>query len=223
MITFEIQKNFFNTVISQQNIDNKAIGIYQELIYLRFEDVIKSSFPIFVSVISNEILEKYIKKFVSFGANSPCVWKMPFEFKQFLEQNTSIVSRQYKEILEFESIQIKMYVSNINFRPTKFSWNRSYRLSPNAKIFKSNFNLLNKQDITLKTQYILIYKDINDHDIYYIEITKVMYHFFKYLRNFNSAKQSLKLASKKTNLNYNDVFDTMENTLARFAKNSILI
>lgn len=221
MTTLNTQKDFFSTVTSDEYITNDAIEIYQDLIYLRFEDVINSSFPIYCSNIDKDILEKEIKEFISYGSHSAFVWKIPFEFKQFLFNNKNI-GNKYKEILEFEAIQIKMYVSNKKFRSTKYDWNKRYRLSSNAKILKSKYNLLAKDDFINETQYILIYKDINDYDVYYIEITKILYSFFKNLRNLNRANQALELATKKMNLNYFDVKNIISNTLINFTKNGIL-
>jgi len=220
MQTLKTQKDFFCTITAPKFIPNDSIEIYQDLIFLRFEDVIKSSLPIFSSLIDEDILTNYIKGFISYGAKTAYVWKIPFEFGEFLINTNKITSKQYKDILKFELIQVKMYVSNDSFKYSKFNWNKRYRISSNAFILKTKANILNNNK---KEQYILIYKDFEDFEIYYIEITKVVYCFFKYLRNNHNAKQSLKLACKSCGLVYKDVKDIINTTLNNFSKNGLII
>lgn len=114
-----------------------------------------------------------------------------------------------------------MYVSNKSFKSSVFKWNKRYKISPNAYVLKTKFDIANKNDN--KEQYILIYKDINDFEVYYMEITKVIYLFFKCLRNNNTAIQALKLAFKITSLNFNDVKKIITTTISNFSKNGIII
>ena len=83
-MTAKTQKDFFNTILSSNKNDNKNVEIYQELVYIRFEDVIKSSLPIFTASLESILLEQYIRLFISNGANTSFVWKIPFEFVTFL-------------------------------------------------------------------------------------------------------------------------------------------
>ena len=219
MQTPKTQKDFFHTVTSQDIIPNDAIQIYQELIFLRFEDVIKSSLPIYTSSISEDILTNYIKEFISYGAKSAYVWKIPFEFSNFLKLTNKISLKKSKDILKFELIQIKIYVSNENLKSSKFNWNKKYRISSNAYAFKTKSNILNNNN---KEQFILIYKNFVDFEVYYIEITKVVYFFFRYLRNNHNAKSSLRLACKCCRLVYDDVKPIITSTLNNFAKNGLI-
>ena len=221
MTTLNTQKDFFSTVTSKEFIDNDRVEIYQDLIFLRFEDVIKSSFPLFTAKIQEDILEKYIKEFISYGSHTAFVWKIPFEFAKFLLKTKKIKNKQDKDLLDFELIQIKMYVSNAPFKSTLFKWNKRYRISSNAAVMKTNVDLLNKNDN--KEQYILIYKDINDFEVYYIEITKVVYFFFKYTRNNHSSKKALQLACRATSLKFNDVKEIITATINNFCKNGLII
>ena len=221
MTTLKTQKDFFLQVTSKEFISNDAVEIYQDLIYLRFDDVIKSSFPIFYSLIPEDLLEEYIRNFITYGANTAYVWKIPFEFAEFLIRTKKIKTKQHKDLLEFESIQVKMYVSNSKFKSGKLNWNKRYRLSTNATVLKTKFDIANKNNN--KKQYILIYKDINDFEVYDIEITKVVYFFFKYLRNNHTSKKSLQLACRATSLNFKDVKDIITTTINNFTKNGLIV
>ena len=50
MMKIELQKDLFNQILSQKATKDKRISIYQELVFMRFEEVIKSSFPFFQAI-----------------------------------------------------------------------------------------------------------------------------------------------------------------------------
>ena len=53
MMSVKVQKDFFNQTISQTSTKNQNISIYQELVLIRFEEVIKSSLPICPSFVQH--------------------------------------------------------------------------------------------------------------------------------------------------------------------------
>jgi hypothetical protein len=222
MTTYKIQKDFFDAIRSNEIIANEHISIYQKLIYIRFDDAIHSSLPNYCATLSDDILEYYIREFISYGANTFYIWKIPFEFKYFLFNFNKQLTHEQKEILEFETIQLKMYLEESYVGTRLFNWNKRYRLSHNGKIFLSKYNMLKKSFNQDDIQYILIYKNIKDYDIYYIEITKVMYYLLKNLRNNHTILDALRLACGKTILRYNEVKKVIYSTLVDFHKNKII-
>lgn len=58
----QIENRFFSNLINQENkFDNSAVKVYQKLVFLRYFELIKNSFPLFVEQISQEELEETIK------------------------------------------------------------------------------------------------------------------------------------------------------------------
>jgi len=222
MKTFDIQKEFFSDIIAGNNMNDKNKYIYNELILFRFLEVIKSTFPIYCDYIKDDILQKQIKEFIIYGSNTSYVWKISFEFKDFLFEHKNI-SKIQKEILIFEIKQIQIYASCIDIKSKNLSYKRKYKLSKNAYIQKHNFDIINQTYKKIKTKYYLIYKDINDYDVYYLELSKFLYLFFKYQRANNTINKAIKLASKQSNLNYYDAKNISKNAIENFINTAILI
>jgi len=217
MMKIEPQKDLFNQILSQKSTKDERISIYQELVFMRFEEVIKSSLPIFSNSISKNKLTKLIKEFISYGAKSYFVYKVPFEFFDYLKKY-NLISKKEKELLEFESKQIKIYTANKKTRATKYSQKKQYKLSQNANITKTSYNILNTND---KTQYILTYKDNDNYGIYYIQITETLYLFLKLLRN-KTIKKAIKLISKHKNIKYKELEEILLIAVKNFATKGII-
>ncbi len=222
MNPYEIQNSFFTKVIENKDISNKRISIYADLILFRINDAIKSTFPIYVSSISKEELEKQIKKFIIYGSKTSYVWQIALEFFDFLLKIYGI-SLLHKQILYFENAQIKIYVSNKNIMYKKINHKRKYTLSSNAFIQKHDYNITNRSFTKSKTQYYLVYKSIEDYDVYYINISKFLYLFLKKLRNFNTIDDAIKLASKQSNIKYKDAKSISYNTINNFVSTGIIL
>ena len=146
---------------------------------------------------------------------------MSYEFISYLI-NTNQINNIQKEILYFEKEQIKIYASNKQIKSNKLNNKRAYKLSSNATILKHNYNIM-EQTFEKHTNYILIYKNIDDFDVYYISLTKFMYLFLSKLKNNNTIKQALKLISKQMNLNYEETHSISKDLINNFVKNGIII
>ena len=217
-MSVKVQKDFFNQTISQTSTKNQNISIYQELVFMRFEEVIKSSLPIFSNYISKERLTSLTKEFINYGSKSSFIYKVPFEFFCYLKKYNQICKKE-KELLEFETKQIKIYISNKKIKSSKYNPKKRYKLCLNTNITKTSYNILNTND---KIQYILTYKSIENFDIYYIQITKTMYLFLKLLRNI-TIKKAIKLISKHKNIKYKELEAILLPVVKNFITKGILV
>jgi hypothetical protein len=221
MTPYDIQNKFISTLLNDNLIENKNIKIYQELISFRFNEVLKSTFPIFTNYIDTNKLEYLIKEFISYGSKTPYVWMMALEFKEFLNNQKDITLLE-KQILYFELKQITIYVDNSNIRVSKISYKKSYRLSKNCAIIVNDYDILN-QTFNKQKQYILIYKNKLDYQVYHLEISKFLYYFFKYQKGNNSIKKAIYFASKRSNIEYKDAINIAKDTIENFINDGILV
>ena len=221
MMPYNLQKEFCNIIKDSTTSDNKNIAIYQELVFMRFDELLKSSLPLYCSIQEQSILTKNIQDFIIYGAKSPYIGKTIFEFYNFLETKKLIKLKLEKDILLFELNQLKLFTISSITRNSKFGWNKHLKLSKSTFVFKSNYELIN-QTFVNQIQYILIYQDKNDFEIYSIEISKFLYQLLKLLKSNCSIEQTLKLVTKQQNLKFNDVKKIIEPTLIDFTKNGIL-
>ena len=221
MMPYSIQNDFFKDVIKDTQSNNPNKDIYGELVKLRFLEVLQSTYPIYTSYVGSEILEDQVAKFIIFGANTSYVWQISYEFIQYLIKTNQITNIE-KEILHFEKEQIKIYVSNKKIKSKTINIKRAYKLSSNACILKHDYNII-EQTFQKQTNYILIYKNIDDFDVYYISLTKFMYMFLSKLRNNNTIEKIIKQIAKQMNISYIESYKVSYNLIENFVKTGIII
>ena len=221
MMPYNIQNEFFKNVITDTQSNNPNKDIYTELVKLRFVEVLQSTYPIYTSYIGSEILEEQITNFIIYGSHTSYVWQISYEFIDYLI-NTNQINNIQKEILFFEKEQIKIYVSNKKIKSKKLNTKKAYKLSSNACILKHNYNII-EQTFQKQTNYVLIYKNIDDFDVYYISLTKFMYIFLSKLRNNNTIENIIKQIAKRMNISYIDSYKVSYNLIENFVKNGIII
>lgn len=221
MKTYELQKDFFIKVTQVQDKKSSSVAIYQDLVYNRLENVIRSTYPVFCDFISEDKLKKLLKEFLVFGSNTPFVWKIPLEFYNFM--NTKKMDLCQKDILLFESIQLKVYANNTSFKKKRFDWNKKYRLSSHAVVLKLHCDPSNRKFEELKIHYIFIFKEIYDFEVYHIPISEFLYRFFMKFRNNLTAKQVLNLICKQMNLDKKSTKKLLEPTLIEFANKGLFV
>ena len=85
-----------------------------------------------------------------------------------------------------------------------------------------DFDIINETFQATK-QYVLIYKNPIDFQVYHLEISAFLYYFFKYQRGTNTINQAIKFASKRVNISYKDAKEISINTIKNFVKDGILI
>lgn len=220
MKNHSIQTSFFDEVIKNNNIDNKQKSIYAKLIYMRFEEVLTSSLPQSTKIIES-CLENYIREFIIYGSKCEDMKNITFEFVKFLCDTKKINSRLLDECLKFEINELKLYLSSKSMRSVRFDFNRNYQLSKNCMIMKVRNDILH-QTYEKRKQYILIYKDISSHDVFHMELTKVLYIILNRLRNNESLEKTLKIVCLKEKLDYTKVKPIIIDTLKTFCKSGIV-
>ena len=212
MKTLDIQKDFFQTALGAKQESNRYLKVYQELVFIRYFEVIKNSLPNFSQTNSN--LEELVKEFIKCGSKEMLVWRIPYEFFKFVKQNR-LVCKKEQELIKYELAQLSLYVKNCKIKTKKFNWRKNYKLSKSVKLFKSNFDLLNRGE----KSYILIFKAKDDYKIYSLEITKIIYSLLKIMQNSNfSANRALKIVCNLNNINFKDSKKLLTPTLENFAK-----
>jgi len=222
MNPYDIQNNFFKEVTTSTHIDNDYISIYSELVNFRIVEVIQSTYPIFVSYIGKDKLNELVTAFIIYGSKTPYVWQISNEFILFLINQYGI-SKIQKEILLFEQKQILIYVLNKDVKSKKMNTNRRYKLSKNASIQIHNFNIIERNFDKVDKQYILIYKNIEDYDVYHITISKFLYVFLKNLRNNNTLEKAQQIASKQCGIKFDDAKEISFNVINNFINTGIIV
>ncbi|MGB5793358.1 hypothetical protein, partial [Poseidonibacter sp.] len=105
----DVEDRFFDIITNQkENPSSNAYKVYQRLVYYRFEEIIKNTFPEFIKNISEKKLEKSIFEFLKNPPNTPFVWKIANDYRKFVKKNKIFDSKKYLyELLYFDWIEVK--------------------------------------------------------------------------------------------------------------------
>ncbi len=220
----DLQKDFFYKVSKKISSENKAIALYQDLIFHRFYEVLSNAYPIFSQNISDEKFKEMVQEFLEFGAKNEYIWKMPKEFKKFLCSNKKYKNIKYlKDLLWFEWIEIELFMQNYkNLKKSRFSWRDKYILNKNARMKKMDYKI-HFQNLDKKEKCaILAYYDVKIQAVMYREISLFMYDFLKLARK-KSLKKSTTIACKKNNLDENKSKKILKKALKELISLGVLI
>ena len=83
----DVQDRFFDILTEQKkNPNNSAYGVYQKLVFYRFEEIVKTTFIEFIKHISEDELEKSIYEFLKNPPSTPYVWQIANDYKKFVKK-----------------------------------------------------------------------------------------------------------------------------------------
>lgn len=97
-----------------KGLTENRVHHYRRLVYNVVDDTLQSAFPLTHDLLSSEEWDSTVDKFFSsHSCQSYSIWKMPFEFYQFIEKNNVPLKEKYpfiEELLLFEWIEIEVYM-----------------------------------------------------------------------------------------------------------------
>ena len=204
----EVQKRFFDTLLEQsKGFENSTIEVYQKLVFQRYYEVIKNSFPLFIEEISDNILEKSIKAFMKDTPNTPFMWKVPKYYKKFVKKAGIFDDKKYLyELLYFDWVEIELYMREYKFksRVGDFSLNRSFELSKSARVKKFKYDIINKNYKEKRENFVIIYYDFESDDVIYREINQLIFLLLKNSSKNKSFKKILAKLCKENDIVYKE-------------------
>jgi len=214
----KIQRDFFNKSIKNRKTDNSQELLYQELIFYRFNEILSNAYPVSKTLIKN--WNKKVEKFIKSRPKTPLIWKMPSEFKSFLNKKYRL-KKSIKELLWIEWIEIELMMNKEKSKNSNFSFNNKYRLSKKAKIKKLNYPI-HKQEFQKKLTYLLIYEDSSTFETKWVELSYFLYQLLKSL-NKKSLNEILNSKCLEFNIDTKETKELLKDTLKSLCNESILI
>lgn len=222
---FTKQKQFFIDVLDKTKKDKKkALMLYKELVFHRFNEVLTNANPIFSELISKKDFEKLIVKFIKNGAKTDLVWQIPNEFRAFIKKQKDIKKKfpYIDDLLWFEWIEVKLFMGNYKgFKFDSLDFKKSYKLSSSAKL-KKLFYKVYKREFETKGEYpLLSYYDMNQQEVIYREISPFMYSFLKLISKV-SVKEAIKIISKENNIKQKELKEILTEPLKELCSLGVL-
>jgi len=224
MIEKDIQGRFFDILVDQKDgFDGTVLNVYQKLVFMRFDEVIKNSLPLFIEQISNAELEKVIILFMKNTPETPFVWQVPNDFRKFVKKEKLFHDRKYLyELLYYDWIEIEIYMKEYRLKKQKnFNWDNFFRLRSSARIKKFKFDLINKNHETKRENYLVIYYDFETNDVLYREINPLIFFLLKYLNKKESIGQILKRICEENEIDYKEAKSLLQEPLLELYRNRV--
>ena len=212
----DVQNRFFDIVTNQKdNPNTSAYGVYQKLVFYRFEEIIKSTFIEFSKYVSEKKLEKSIYKFIKNPPSTPFVWQIANDYRKFVKKQKLFHKQKYLyELLYFDWIEVEIYMKEYKkIKKPSFSWDNSYFLSPWSRIKKFNFDIINKNHDTKRENFLIIYYDYKIDDVLFREINQFIYTLIKKANKKESISKTLELLCKENEIDFNEAKEILEEPL----------
>lgn len=107
------------------NMDERRVGIYRDLVFNNIESLLSSAFPVINSILTDEQWQALVREFLrDFRAQTPYYTQLSAEFVVFLSQRTIRDNEPafLIELAHYERIELDLYMldenSNQNHKPT---------------------------------------------------------------------------------------------------------
>lgn len=211
----DIQGRFFDILIDQKDgFDGTVLNVYQKLVFMRFDEVIRNSMPLFVDQVSNAELEKIITLFMKNTPETPFVWQVPNDFRKFVKKEKLFHDRKYLyELLYYDWIEVEIYMREYKLKKLKkFKWNKSYSFSQTARIKKFQYDLINSNSQTKRENYVLVYYDFDEDTVVYREINPLIFYLLKSLDKKDTIESKLKKLCIENDIDFNEAKTLLKNS-----------
>jgi len=212
----DIQKRFFGNLLNQNSeVENSAVEVYQKLVFMRYHEVIKNSFPLFIENIKENLLETTIKAFMKNTPKTPFVWQIPNDYRKFVKKEKLFDKQKYLyELLYYDWIEIKLYMKKYKEQKNrKFSYKNSYKLASSAKVKRFKYDIINKNYSEKRENFVLIYYDFNTNIVVYREINPIIYYLLKSLNKKQNISSILKQLCKGNDIDFKEAKKVLKEPL----------
>lgn len=218
MISLEnqIEKRFFDSLINQDSSFNKTpIGVYQKLVYMRYEEVINNSFPLFIKEISQDELKASILEFMKNTPTTAFVWQVPKDYMEFVKNCRYFLENEYLyELLYYDWIEIELTMKEYKEkRVNRFSYNKNYKLSSSAKVKYFQYDLINKNYDLKRDNYLVIYFDFEIKEVVYREINPVIFFLLENIFKKKSIGEYLENLCIENEIDFDEAKELLEEPL----------
>lgn len=203
----DVEDRFFDIISDQKNNPtNSAYGVYQKLVYFRYEEIVKTTFIEFSKYISDEELEKSIYEFLKNPPSTPFVWQIANDYRKFVKKQKLFHNRKYLyELLYFDWIEVEIYMKEYKkIKKPDFSWVNTYILSASARVKKCKFDIINKNYESLRENFLIIYYDYKSDNVLFREINQFIYELIKRINKKQTLEKVLKSLCKENDIDLNE-------------------
>lgn len=222
----DVENRFFELITKQkQNPSSNAYGVYQKLVYFRYEEVIKNTFLEFCKHISENELEKTIYSFLENPVETPFVWQIAKDYMKHCKKMKFFHDRKYLyELLYFDWMEVELTMKEYKEKKNrKFSWDAYYKLSNSVEFKKCKYDIINKDYETKRDNIVLSYFDFKDLEVYFREVNEFIYYLLKDLNKKATIQEKLNKLCIENEINLEEAKTILEEPLKELLSKKVLI
>jgi len=226
-----IQKRFINTITKQEELSmpSEGLKVYQDLVFYRFLEVFEKAYPRFRRMVSEKKFSELIYNFLKIGAKDPILWRVSGEFKEFLIANNDLEMVFLSNLLEFEFLEVEMYMHKYpEYIEKEFTLESSYALSVDANIRTFTYAIHhpvfdeNPQNFEKGEYTVLFYYDSQTESIIYEEITPFLAVFLGTITREKSISIFIEDKAKEYDVTRVELLEVLLPLLKRFTSKNII-
>jgi len=204
--TYRQQSNFAHycrtgEFLPIKGVDEKRVHHYSRLVFNVIDDTLRSAFPLTVDLFSEEEWETTTRRFfASHRCNSYSVWKMPFEFYQYIISSEDELINKFPfldELLLFEWTEIEIHMMEDKMFPeisfTGDFENDVIAFNPEFKILQMKYpvHLKNPNEITETDEGVFSVLIFRQPETGNVQFTDISYFFYRLIQKIMNEQKPL--------------------------------
>lgn len=193
------------TIFSQlQNVKEKGIRYYRELIFNIIYDTVSNAYPIMTDFLGEDEMKKIVQRFFSsHSCSNPQVWAMPKEFMNYVNEYEKKLIHEHPflpELMLFEWKEIEMYMMPdkplLPYKKKGSVLTDKLVINPEIEILSFSYPvfLLHPENITEETKddyLIIVYRDLEYREVHYNAINYITEKFIRILLEQPTSFQTI--------------------------------
>lgn len=209
----DIQDRFFDVLMDQKKgFEGTPLNVYQKLVFMRYEEVIKNSLPIFTKYISEDELEEQVRAFMKDTPETAFVWKIPGDFIEFAKKNEVFANREYLyELMTYDWLEVELYMTEYkDKKQKKFKLDKKYKLSKSARVKQFDYDIVGNEYKTLRENYVVTYYDFASDDVIYREINPLIYFILLSMNKKQTFQEVLEEICQENEIDFDEAKALLE-------------
>ncbi len=183
-------ETLFRTARGEVEPADRGSALYRDLVFNRFYDTVKTSFPVFSKIVGRKVLRDLVSDFLKEDHRSPILADLSYDFAEFFRRTDHPVKERLpflEDLLEFELAELEVFTapdSPVDKEP--FDWNSNFEITPSCKLKEFSYPVHRAEEIEPKdllkmrgSYYMILYRDPEDHGVKRLDLTEFVYNFLR--------------------------------------------
>lgn len=184
-------------------VNQKRLSHYHRLIYNIVDDVLSTALPITYKHVNRVIWDEMVHQFFSSqGGKSPQLWKLPFEFYQYVKEHS--LEKKYQlpwliDLLYFEWLEVELFMMEDIPYPrfkTKGDWLKdALVLNPENKLIKLSYPVYKSSPDKLDNKngeyFLLMFREKDTGKVQFIALSVLHAYVLEAIQNIGTPLEEI--------------------------------